>query len=137
MRTLQTYLSAPYSRKEEMKIFAEKAKLCGANVVASWIDESHAPNVKMCEVNEELLVEYAFRDLTEAQTAELVVFFSEEPTTPMVRGGRHVEFGVCLNSACIIFVIGPKENIFHYLPKVRHFETEEECLQALEEVCHL
>ena len=43
------------------------------------------------------------------------IFFSEPSDKAVRRGGRHVEFGFAMAGNKPIFVIGPKENIFHYL----------------------
>lgn len=37
------------------------------------------------------------------------------------RGGRHVEFGLAVAWEKRIVVIGPQENIFHWLPMVEHY----------------
>lgn len=49
-----------------------------------------------------------------------------------MRGGRHVEFGIALEREIPIFVIGPRENIFHYmLTRVQHFENLDDLRAAL------
>lgn len=45
------------------------------------------------------------------------------------RGGRHVEFGVAVASCKRLVVIGPRENIFHHLPRVEVFPTLGEWLE--------
>ena len=39
------------------------------------------------------------------------------------RGGRHVEFGMAIAAQKRIVVIGPRENIFHWLPMIEQFDT--------------
>jgi hypothetical protein len=51
---------------------------------------------------------------------------------PIPRAGRHVEFGYALAREKRMIVVGDvKENIFHYLPQVKHFATFEEALAYL------
>jgi len=48
------------------------------------------------------------------------------------RGGRHFEFGYAYGQGKLCVFVGPKENVFHYLPLgVRHFETYQEAKDFL------
>lgn len=58
--------------------------------------------------------------------SHILVFFSLTPETLFTRGGRYVEFGYMLGCRKPILVVGPKENIFHYLGSVHHVDTWEE-----------
>ena len=52
-----------------------------------------------------------------------MIFFSETLESGFLTGGRHVEFGVAVEAGKPIYVIGGKENIFHWLPGVSHYDT--------------
>jgi len=58
--------------------------------------------------------------------ADCILCFTEEPTEHVswaARGGRHVEFGVALAMGKRLCVVGPRENIFHHLPRVEQFRS--------------
>ncbi len=59
--------------------------------------------------------------------ADAVVSLMELPRNNG-RGGRHVEFGYALGLGKLMFIIGPRETVFHHLDEVRHFDTSEEFL---------
>jgi hypothetical protein len=56
--------------------------------------------------------------------ADAVIIFTEIPNTVLATGGRHVEFGLALAHGKRVFVVGPRENVFHYLlPDSQIFAT--------------
>lgn len=126
MRALKVYLAAPYSQKEQIKTYAEELRSVGIEVTSSWLDEPHKPTTGPDDLTYEDNQRYAVRDVQDVVAAEVLVFFTD-PTKTIVRGGRHVEFGIAIGvglyRALPIFVVGGRENIFHYLPQVHHFDT--------------
>lgn len=57
--------------------------------------------------------------------AELQINFTEPPRSNASRGGRHVECGIGLATGARIIVVGYRENIFHWLPRVEFCESWE------------
>jgi hypothetical protein len=56
--------------------------------------------------------------------ADAVIIFTEIPNTVLATGGRHVEFGLALAQGKRVIVVGPRENVFHYLlPESQVFAT--------------
>ena len=47
--------------------------------------------------------------------ADAVIIFTEIPNTILATGGRHVEFGLALAQGKRVIIVGPRENVFHYL----------------------
>ena len=47
--------------------------------------------------------------------ADTVIIFTEIPNTILATGGRHVEFGLALAQGKRVIIVGPRENVFHYL----------------------
>lgn len=117
---VNVYLAAQYSQKEKMKEIATKLREVDINVTSSWLEEVHPPDSQMADVPQNNLLLYARTDLREIDQADWFVFHSVSPTTKTVRGGRHVEFGYAIAKEKKILVVGPKENIFHHLPQIRH-----------------
>jgi hypothetical protein len=128
---LSVYLSAAYSEKNRVKQFALRLHNFGIKVTSTWMDESYEPDVKMSDVPESFLKETACNDCSEMDEAEIMVLFSVPCTTLTVRGGKHFETGYMVHSGKEVYVIGPKENIFHHLSNMTHFENEDLCFEAL------
>jgi nucleoside 2-deoxyribosyltransferase len=125
---MKVYLASRYSTKPQMEEYAKELRSLGIEVTSRWLEETHASDA---DISVELKRKYALMDLEDVGFADVLVFFSVEPTTPMVRGGRHVEFGYALGLGIPIIVVGPKENIFHFTPYVQHVNN---WAQALNEI---
>src|SRR6266436_5386219 len=102
---MRVYLANQYSQKELMKVCAAELRAKGIEVTSTWPEEPHAPETQLAEIKEATRVEYAYRDLLEIAHADMVVFFSVSPTTPTLRGRRHVEFGYALANRKPILVV--------------------------------
>lgn len=113
---MYVYIASRYSRKEEMKSVRLEIERIGLFSTSTWLEEPHAPNTQMSELTPEQHSEYANVDLQDINRCDFMLFFSESDLTP--RGGRHVEFGYATGMNKHIHVIGPRENIFHYLDNV-------------------
>lgn len=120
---MKVYLANKYENKHHMRDAATLLRSKGIEVTSTWIDEPQRSGTNK---------DWAFQDLLEISQADCLVFFSESPTEPTLRGGRHVEYGYALGIRKPIIVVGPKENIFHNLPQIKHFDTWEDAVYFLE-----
>jgi nucleoside 2-deoxyribosyltransferase len=124
IRKPRIYLAAPYPRKEEIKVYRDELVALGFEVTSNWLEEKHAANVALHEVSEVLSERYAESDLLDVDRADVVISFTEAPGTQYSRGGRHVEFGYALARGKEVWIVGPVENIFHYLvPKTQVYPS--------------
>lgn len=115
---ISAYLAAPYSWKEQIRAHAAQLSDEGWRVTARWVHEADPGSISFAARDAAQLEEYAIRDLSDIDDAELFVFFSLDPEVATPRGGRHVELGYALARGKRIIVVGPRENIFHHLPQV-------------------
>lgn len=124
------YLASRYSLKDEMKAHAEELGDYGINVTSRWLAEPHALNTKLSDITPELSREYALLDLEDIINSDTIIFFSEDPNNQPPRGGRHFEAGVAFANGLRMVAIGPKENIFHFLPQFTHYNSFAEFVTA-------
>jgi hypothetical protein len=126
---LKIYLAARYSRRNEMKKYREiLTKNYNATVTSHWLDEKSDVTGGIGDEPDEFYWETAQIDFMDIEEAHVLVLFSEDPLIGVPRGGRNVEFGYALKCGKPIWVVGPKENVFHYRPRVEHFNTFDELL---------
>lgn len=112
---MKAYLAARYDRRDELREYAEKLrKELHFNITSRWLEESLPLTINLNDVSDEVNALSAEIDLADVSDADCLIFFSEDPTEGFKRGGRHVEFGIALAQNKPIYIIGPKENIFHY-----------------------
>lgn len=132
---MRWYLAARYSRNGEMVEFADTLRMLGQVVTCRWpfrgVDEEWRNSD---QVPDDLRTQLAVEDFEDLVVSDGVISFTEIPrdtTKRPAKGGRHVEFGLGLALNKRMVVIGPKENIFHYLPSIEVYETKEEFLDVL------
>lgn len=128
---LAVYLAARYSRRDEIKQKAVELETLGITVTAQWLDESAAPTATLADIGEDYSTAVAKKDIYDIDRADVLVLFSEDPIVPHVRGGRHFETGYAYAKGKVTIVLGPKENVFHYLPNVIVRETWNELVANL------
>lgn len=120
------YLAAQYARRDELKGYASTLTALGAEITSRWLQEEAPLDSNMGDHKIEFYEDTATIDIEDIDRAHSVVFFSEDPLVGIKRGGRHVEFGYAHAKGKAIYVIGPKENVFHYRDRVYHYDTFEE-----------
>lgn len=128
---MKVYLAARYSKHPEMREFAAYLRARGEEVTSRWIEGSHELGDHPTDEGRRRL---ATEDLEDLKAADAVIAFSEEPRTMSnARGGRHVEFGLAIAMGKQIIVVGPRENVFHYLPGIERVSTGMQAAHRLEE----
>lgn len=112
---MKMYLASRFDHKELMKVYREYIeKQTDITVCSRWID-SHDHITQ---------VQASTEDYEDIYICDTLMFFSEHPTIGYNSGGRHVEYGMALAFHKQIWVIGQKENVFHYYPEqIKHFES--------------
>ena len=145
---MRVYLAARYSRRLELCGYREELRKIGVDVQARWLDGKHQISDTGQPIGDsgEAMVEatggegdqgaalrarFALDDYEDVRGADLVVNFTEPPRSSASRGGRHVEFGIALNSGAQCIVVGYRENLFHWLPMVVFCATWKEALSAI------
>lgn len=114
------YLAASYSRREEIRAYAERLKAeTGDKVVSRWLWEeptlSDAELLKPENINRAR--EVAEGMLLDLNAADCLLVFCT-PELPSTRGGMHVEMGVSLALGHMIYLIGTPPNLFYRSPQI-------------------
>lgn len=121
---MKIYIAGGYFKKDYFKEVANCLEAeFGVEITSSWLNEQWPPNTTLDQVEDSELRSFAVQDCADIQRADVFMLFSSDPKVPTVRGGRHVEMGIALALGKAIWVIGPKENVFHYIPGITHFKT--------------
>lgn len=140
---MRIYLAARYSRRLELCGYREELVRRGFTVTSRWLDGSHQLDnagtpigdhgEQLVETGDEeraalLREKFATDDRDDVLSADALVAFTEVPRAGTSRGGRHVELGIALGVGMPVTVVGPRENVFCWLPEVTHYETWPEYL---------
>ena len=147
LEDVAVYIAGRYSRRAEFAEYADALRKTGYIVTSRWLNgESQRHGVKAARAVEEAersIPEgpgslFAIDDCVDIYNADVFMVFTE--ATPVIgehiedtrqsRGGRHVELGIALVLGMPIVMIGPNENVFCCLPRIRR--TEQWGLAVLE-----
>ena len=121
---MKIYIAARYSRKDEMKRHAQELWDMGHWITSQWIWRNED------DEDEVSWRGYAEEDMIDLLKASTLIQFSDEQYTPQ-RGGKHVELGMAVAWHKRIYIVGPKENVFHCLLQCKRFDSWEECVESL------
>lgn len=124
---MRIYLGARFLRRDELRLYAHKLTKLGYTITSRWLGGSH----QMTPYSEIENQQYAEEDVDDLNSADMCIFFMEQPRELNdSRGGRHVELGMAIALNKYIVLIGPRENVFCYLPQIEHYDTFEDFVNA-------
>ncbi len=138
---IKIYLAARYSRREELCGYRTQLQQRGYTVTSRWLNGGHQIDHagKQIGGDGEHLVEdgtaeeakalrrhFAVEDVEDVYAADMLIAFTEQPRSGHSRGGRHVEFGLAIARGKKVIVVGPRENVFCWLPEIEAFDSFEE-----------
>ncbi len=119
------YCCAPYSWREKVREFIVELEALNIESTTSWIYETALLNATLGQFTDEENEKTAQVDKADIKRADVVVVFTIDPLgPPMPRGGRHWETGFAYALGKEIVLVGPRENIFSYLPEVKVFSSQ-------------
>lgn len=138
------YLAARFGRADELREYAEKLTALGHGVTSRWLYGSHGivgPNGEVSPHGDagtnspeyaRKRAAFALEDLDDLDAANSLIAFTEADDCPGgSRGGRHVELGYAIAECKNIYIVGPRENVFCWLPRVQQFDTFDDLLSHL------
>ena len=102
-------------------------------MTSRWLNKTHETSKQIWEddLSPKLLQGFAIEDVEDILAADAIIMFTEEPGPGTSRGGRHVEFGLAIAAHIRLIVVGPRENVFYYLPRVEQFDSFVHCCTEL------
>lgn len=104
---------------------------CGHEVTSRWIISDKKFHRGPSAYSDEERTRIALMDEEDVRAAtDGLILLAEEPGR-FVPGGKHVETGIALALGRPVFVIGHRENIFHWHPRVTVFDSQESFLRTI------
>ena len=133
---MQIYLAARFSRRDELEALRPLFEAAGHTLISRWHQEqASAPlNGAMANHTPDENAFYAARDAKDVLHADMLVLFTEPPESAWPRGARHVEYGMAFAAGIQLSLVGPRENVFHWmLPATPVHSSVHELLNRLKE----
>ena len=119
---MKLYLAARFSRQLELRKYADELRSNGIIVTSRWLGQHDESTYE--ELTPEGCQKCGEHDVEDVLAADGIVSFTEPNGIPNTsRGGRHVELGIAIGAGKKLYAIGPRENVFHWLPSILWYET--------------
>ena len=109
----------------------KQLELLGHAVVARWIEHDAKFGSGAASYSDEERKSLAAMDEDDVRNADALVLLAE-PEGRFVPGGKHVETGIALGIGIPVYVVGRRENIFHWHPRVEVVESVDCLFQLLD-----
>lgn len=115
----RVYLASRFARQSELRQIARELEADGFEVTSRWLlspspladDELHDSGPA---------ADFAQMDFEDLRRAHICIAFTEPASEPRPgRGGRHAELGIALGLGLEVLLVGPREHVFHCLPRIK------------------
>ncbi len=138
---MRIYIAARFDRLSEMNVYAQQLRGKGHVVDCRWLTGSHQlhPGAEQLDSSAGFIEDtngvtmlgqpFAIDDLYDLENSDAIILFSEKPDVKTKRGGRHTEFGIAIGIGLKLYIVGPRENVFHTLPDIVRFNTWDDCME--------
>lgn len=117
---MKFYLASRFIRQEELRNYARYLTAAGHSADCRWLGENHDLPVGAPVEDGARLAQDDWEDI---HASDAVIVFTGDKTPGRARGGYHVEFGIALALGKPVAIVGPRENVFHYMPQVTQFDS--------------
>lgn len=128
------FFIASHSREQAHELM-ERLQADGHEVVARWIVEDTKFHLGTEAYTDEERREIALMDEEDVRAATDGLILIAEPMGRNVPGGKHVETGIALALNRSIYIVGRRENIFHWHPRVVVVPDSDALLNLLGPAC--
>lgn len=126
---MRIYIAA--HSQDKAKALKECLEAFGHQVVSRWIISDTKFGQGVAAYSDAERRSLAVMDEEDVRACEALVLIAEAEGR-MVPGGKHVETGIAMALRRPIFVVGRRENLFHWHPSVTVLTNENELPTALQ-----
>lgn len=112
------YIAGKYANRAVCARLAAALESRGHNAMSTWLTGTHEGPWTASKQ-----AEWAAEDLAEVQACDALVLLQWPLHNPEPSTGRHVEFGFALAHGKRIMLIGQQTSVFHFLPRVEHYDN--------------
>jgi nucleoside 2-deoxyribosyltransferase len=126
---MRLYLAAQFSRRDELRNYGDELQKIGIDITSGWVYEPSSGEAM--GDNAAHTRQIADRDIRDIDRCNWLLLFTNGPETRIVRGAHHFEAGYAYGRGIRVITVGPRDNVFHYLPCIRNFPTWEDAFEYL------
>lgn len=113
------YVAATFDRRDEAIDIAKALLELGYHVTSQWLGQWRDNLNKPTKALQEEAEQAGERDMKDVLAADIFLMITgDDKQVKPSGGGRHTEFGIAFHAEKIIFILGPRENVFQQSAKV-------------------
>ena len=116
--------------QESARHLKEAVEAAGLTIVSQWITADLKFSHGAAAYSDEERIYLATMDENDVRRADALIVIAEQEGK-MVPGGKHVETGIAIALNKPVIVLGRRENIFHWHPRVQIVPAVDDLLNAL------
>lgn len=117
------YLANMYSKRQETAEYAKQLTNAGHIVTAQWLTGKEETQPKRAN---------AVMDFDDVERSDLLICFTQPYGSVNKGGGRHTELGLALAWGIETWIVGEREQIFHWHPVIKQFDNWIEAFDELD-----
>jgi nucleoside 2-deoxyribosyltransferase len=134
---LKVYVAARWDDRPVAVEIKKQLERQGLIVTSTWLTEHDNQSMDALKARgpEQVIVDArqrAIKDFEDIDEADVLLVVSPRTSFRNATGGKHVETGYAMANGKPIFILGERENIFHYHPMARVVVDLPQFFRALE-----
>ena|SRR3990167_129198 len=118
---LRFYIASRFQDRDDAIGYKYYLQDLGLECTSTWLtdQDGNGTNMATLEGKNEECRQRASADFKDIADADIFIVLSPRKAHGTGSGGRHVEVGYAVALGKPVFLLGHRENVFHYLPQVR------------------
>lgn len=125
---MRVYLAGPMQMRPQLRGCRDYLELANISITSRWLDTEVSDHN---QITAEERRKWSQQDFEDIAMADIVVVWSILAWFNKGTGGRHVELGYAIGVGKPIILVGLRENLFHWHPRVLLIPNELELLKKL------
>jgi len=136
-KPLAGYVAARWDDRDDALLIKKLLEEHGIRVTSTWLTPHDNQSMDALKARGPYEVvkearERAIKDFEDIDESDFIFVYSPRKGFRNATGGKHVELGYAMAKGKVVFLMGERENIFHYHPTVRVVDSVESFLRAVE-----
>lgn len=131
---LKAYVAARWDDREDALFIKDCIEKAGIICTSTWLTPHDNQSMDALKAKTDVVSvarQKAIKDFEDIDESDILVLYSPKKAHRNGTGGKHVETGYALATGVPVFILGERENIFHYHPLVQVVDGVADLLATL------
>lgn len=130
---MKIYIAASFTKREQACRLRDRLIECGFIITSGWLNGQYPLYGNGNNLDMEKFSQMDLEDVTRAYCVVQItdVSIEDKNNKQQTKGGRHTELGFALAQGKHVFLLGPREQVFHFHPAVHQVNELDELIPLL------